>query len=122
MITFNASEIEKKIIILPVEDHQQCCHHYLILSLQSFIIQAEKFRRFDWFRASLFPRNCGIAAKIDGITRLPCYTTAAVTAEAVIYELLSLNYFKLFALDGLYWFHKKLSIISSIDLKRLLRT
>ena len=28
----------------------------------------------------------------------------------------------LFALNGLYWFHKKLTIISSIDVKRLLRT
>ena len=38
----------------------------------------------------------------------------------VIYKLLSLNCFMLFALNGLYWFHKKLSIISSIDVKRLL--
>ena len=53
---------------------------------------------------------------------LPCYTTAKVTTEALIYKLLSLNYFMLFALNGLYCFHKKLSIISSIDLKRLLRT
>ena len=81
----------------------------------------EKFRRFDWFIASQFPRNSGITAKIDGITRLPCYTTAAVTAKAVIYKLLSFNCF-MFALNGLYWFHKKLSIISSIDVKRLLRT
>ena len=31
----------------------------------------------------------------------------AVTAKAVIYKLLSLNCFMLFALNGLYWFHKK---------------
>ena len=37
-------------------------------------------------------------------------------------KLLSLNCFTLFALNGLYWFHKKLSIISSIDVKTLLRT
>ena len=43
-----------------------------------------------------------------------------VTAEAVIYKLLSLNCFMLFALNAL--FHKKLSIISSIDVKRLLRS
>ena len=86
------------------------------------IIQAEKFRRFDWFIASLFPRNRGITAKINGITRLPCYTTAAATAKAVVYKLLSLNCFMLFALNGLYWFHKKLSIISSIEVKRLLQT
>ena len=78
--------------------------------------------RFDWFIASLFPRNSGITAKIDGITWLPCYTTAAVTAKAVIYELLSFNCFMLFALNGLYWFHKKLSIISSTDVKKLLQT
>ena len=63
-----------------------------------FIIEAEKFWRFDWFIASLFPRNSGITAKIDGITRLPRYTTAAVTAKAVIYELLSFNCFMLFVL------------------------
>ena len=67
--------------------------------------------------ASLFPRNNGITAKIDGIKRLPCYTIPAVTAKAVIYKLLSLNCFMLFALNGLYWLHKKLSIISSIDIK-----
>ena len=39
---------------------------------------------------------------------MPCYTTAAVAAKAVIYKLLSLNYFVLFALNGLYWFHKKI--------------
>ena len=75
---------------------------------------SREIRRFDLlFRASLFPRNSGITAKIDGITRLPCYTTAAVTAKAVIYNLLSL------VCTG---FTKKLSIISSIDVKRLLRT
>ena len=87
------------------------------VQIRSFIIQAEKFRRFDWFIASLFPRNSGITAKIDGITTLPCYTTAAVTAKAMIYKLLSLNCLMLSALNGLYWFHKKLSIISSIDVK-----
>ena len=76
---------------------------------------SREIRRFDCFRASLFPRNSGITAKIDG-------TTAAVTAKAVIYKLLSFNCFMLFALNGLYWFHKKLSIISSIDVNRLLRT
>ena len=86
------------------------------------IIEAEKFLRFDWFIALLFPRNSGITAKMDDITRLPCYTTAAVTAKAMIYKLLSLNCFMLFAFNGLYWFHKKLSIISSIDVKRSLRT
>ena len=83
---------------------------------------SREIRRFDCFRASLFPRNSGITAKIDGMTRLPCYTTAAGTAKAVIYKLLSFNCFMLFALNGLCWFHKKLSIISSIDVKRLLRT
>ena len=63
---------------------------------------SREIRRFDWFIASLFLRNSGITAKIDGITRLPCYTTAAV-----IYKLFSLNCFMLFALNGLYWFHKK---------------
>ena len=52
-----------------------------------------------WFIASLFPRNSGITAKID--------VTAAVSAKAVIYKLLSMNCFMLFALNGLYWFHKK---------------
>ena len=34
-------------------------------------ISREKCRRFDWFIASLFLRNSGITAKINGITRLP---------------------------------------------------
>ena len=42
-----------------------------------------------------------------------------VTADAVIYKLHSLNCL-LFALNAL--FHKNLSIISSIDVKRLLRS
>ena len=71
------------------------------------ITWAEKFRRFDWFRASLFPRNSGITAKIDGITRLPCYTTAAVNAKAVTYKITFIDCFM---------------FISSIDIKRLLRT
>ena len=29
-----------------------------------------KFRKFDSFIASLFPRNSGITAKIDGITKV----------------------------------------------------
>jgi len=33
--------------------------------------------------------------------------TAEVTAKTVISKLLSLNYFMLFALNGLNWFHKK---------------
>ena len=57
---------------------------------------SREIRRFDCFRASLFPRNSGITAKIDGMTRLPCYTTAAVTAKAVIYKLLSFNCFMFF--------------------------
>jgi len=49
--------------------------------------------------------------------------SAAVTAKTVISKLLSLNYFMLFALNGLNWFHKKLAIIFFffIDVKRLLR-
>ena len=42
--------ISKWAVILPV--------------LASIIIYAEKLRRFDWFRASLFPRNSGITAII----------------------------------------------------------
>ena len=67
--------------------------------ITELIILAEKFWRFDWFIALLFPRNSGRTAKIDGITRLPCYTSAAATAKAVTYKLLSLNCFMLFALN-----------------------
>ena len=47
---------------------------------------------------------------------MPCYTTAAVTAKAVIYKLLSLNCFVLFALNGLYWFSRKKIVTNVIRL------
>ena len=44
-----------------------------------------------------------------------------LTAKTVISKLLSLNYFMLFAFNGLNWFHKKTVNHFFIDVKRLLR-
>jgi len=45
----------------------------------SHIIQAEKFRRFDWLIASLSPRNSGITAKDGWYNKVAMTTLNTIT-------------------------------------------
>ena len=54
--------------------------------------------------------NIGKSLPLPYLNLCLCFTTA-VTVKSVIWKLLSLNYFMLFAFIGLYWFCQILSVI-----------
>ena len=45
----------------------------------TLVIQAEKFRRCDWLRPSLFPRNSGMPAKNGWYNKVTMTTLNTVT-------------------------------------------
>ena len=86
----------------------------------SWLSGDDKLRSWRWFFSTKQQLNTGRSLPVPYLNLWLRFITA-VTAKTVISKLLSLNYFMLFAFNGLSWFHKKTVNHFFIDVKRLLR-
>ena len=119
------SQLKLQLSIYWINAKRSCC--WWSLSFISYFIcyniSREVSEIWSVYIASLFPRNSSITANIDGITRLSCYIPPLQWPQKPWF----INYFHWTVSCCFPWmvctgFTKKLSIISSIDVKRLLRT